>query len=244
VAKKDGHRRSAPPAQQLSVPPLDRDSVVRAALGLLDEAGLDAFTMRALAQRLGTYPATVYWHVGNRNDVLSAVLEVVFDEIDLPDPAEAHWDDWLARLARDYRAVMHQHPDLGAWVASHFYGRVTAPRMTETILSVLEHAGFRGPRLACAFNTFVGSLIGWVATELIRVDGDLGDDWEQHYEQQVRSLSGDDYPTIAGNIDELADEVFSLRWHGGADRPLDASFAFALEVWLVGLRALLDAAPS
>ena len=114
--------------------------------------------------------------------------------------------------------------------------------MTEMILSVLERAGFRGPRLACAFNAFVGSLVGWVATELIRVDGDLGDDWEQCYEQQVRSLSGDEYPTIAGNLDEVADAVFSLRWHGGADRPLDASFSFALEVWLSGLRAQLATA--
>jgi len=139
---------------------------------------------------------------------------------------------------------MHQHPDLAAWVASHFYGRVTAPRMTEMILLVLERAGFRGSQLTCAFNAFVGSLVGWVATELIQVDGDLDDDWEDRYEQQVRALSGDDYPTIVNNIDHLADEVFSLRWHGGADRPLDASFAFALEVWLNGLRAMLGRTPS
>ena len=166
--------------------------------------------MRALAQRLGTYPATVYWHVGNRNEVLSAVLEVVFDEIELPDPAEVQWDEWLPRLARDYRAVMHQHRDLAAWVATHPYGRVTAPRMTEMILSVLEHAGFRDARLASAFNAYVGSMVGWVATELIRADGDQGDDWERRYEQEVRSLSRDDYPTIANNIDELADAVFSF----------------------------------
>ena len=229
---------------QLVAPPLDRGAVVRAALTLLDDVGLEAFTMRALAHRLGTYPATVYWHVGNRNEVLSAVLEVVFDEIELPDPAEAQWDEWLARLARDYRAVMHQHRDLAAWVATHPYGRVTAPRMTEMILSVLERAGFREARLACAFNAYVGSMVGWVATELIRADGDQGDDWEQRYEQEVRSLSKDDYPTIANNIDELADAVFSLRWHGGADRPLDASFAFALEIWLDGLRAMLGRTPS
>ena len=43
---------------------LNTEEVVRTALALLDEVGLRGFTMRALAGRLGTYPATIYWHVG------------------------------------------------------------------------------------------------------------------------------------------------------------------------------------
>jgi TetR/AcrR family tetracycline transcriptional repressor len=83
--------------------PLDRDMVVQAALQLLDEAGLEGFNMRALAHRLGTYPATVYWHVGNRNEVLSAVLELALDEIVLPSPTAAPWDEWLAQYGHDNR---------------------------------------------------------------------------------------------------------------------------------------------
>jgi AcrR family transcriptional regulator len=220
--------------------PLDRDMVVQAALQLLDEAGLEGFNMRALAHRLGTYPATVYWHVGNRSEVLSAVLELALDEIVLPSPTAAPWDEWLAQFAREYRTVMLRHPSLGAWVASHFYARVTAPRLTEAILAVLHRAGFRGTRLAAAFNFYVGSVIGWVATELIAVDDEFGAEWERQYEQQVRALSVDEFPTIAGNVDDLAGEVFSLRWHGGADKPLDTSFDFALTAWIHGLRGLLD----
>jgi len=81
---------------------LSADQVVRAALALLDEVGLRGFTMRALADRLETYPATIYWHVGNRTEVLSAVGDMVLDEAmgALPDPDALPWDEWLAGRSR------------------------------------------------------------------------------------------------------------------------------------------------
>ncbi|MEO8697716.1 MAG: TetR/AcrR family transcriptional regulator C-terminal domain-containing protein [Acidimicrobiales bacterium] len=224
--------------KRMSVP-LDKDLVVRAALELLDDGGLDAFNMRALAQRLGTFPATVYWHVGHRNEVLSAVFEVVLDEVELPDSAVVVWDEWLSQFAHEYRRVMHRHPTLGAWVASHLYSRVTAPTVTECILAVLHRGGFRDQQLASAFNAYVGSLVGWVATELISTERDVAANWAQEYEDQVRSLRAEAFPTIVANVGVLADEVFSLRWHGGSDKPLDASFEFAVKVWLRGLQQLL-----
>jgi len=55
--------------------------VVAAGVELVDEAGLAGFTTRALADRLGTYPATLYWHVGNRSQVLAAIVEHVLGEM-------------------------------------------------------------------------------------------------------------------------------------------------------------------
>jgi TetR/AcrR family tetracycline transcriptional repressor len=234
-AKRDPRPPTRPRAPT-AAPPLDRETVVRAALGLIDEIGLEAFTMRALAQRLATYPATVYWHVGNRGDVLSAVVEIVFDEIELADAHASPWDEWLAQLARSYRDAMHRHPNLAAFVATRSYARVTAPRMTESILTVLVRAGFRADELPAAFNAYVGSVVGWVGAELGSIDNDHGADWSANYEAQVRGLTADEFPTIATNLDQIADAVFSLRWHGGADKPLDASFELALQMWLDGLR--------
>jgi TetR/AcrR family tetracycline transcriptional repressor len=54
--------------------PLNHSEVMTAALELLDEVGLRRFTMQALADRLKTYPATIYWHVGSRTEVLTAVM--------------------------------------------------------------------------------------------------------------------------------------------------------------------------
>ena len=60
---------------------LGPEAVVEAGLHVLDEVGLAAFSMRAVADRLGTYPATLYWHVGNRATLLAAVLDRVLSEM-------------------------------------------------------------------------------------------------------------------------------------------------------------------
>ena len=95
-----------------------------------------------------------------------------------------------------------------------------------------------GARLAHAFNTFAGSVTGWVAVELSTAGGEHDQKWRDELETFVGSLPADRYPTITEHFGDLADHVFTLRWHGGASQPLDASFEAALAVWLEGLRKL------
>jgi TetR/AcrR family transcriptional regulator, tetracycline repressor protein len=216
---------------------LNTDEVVRAALALLDEGGLNGFTMRALARRLGTYPATIYWHVGNRTEVLSVVSALVLDQViaELPDPMSTPWDEWLIETARAYRRAMQLHPALAAWGVTHFEARVSVPDFVERVVSVLARAGFRGPELVGAYNAYVGSLIGWVGLELIADDPELGSDPER-LEASVHELSADAYPTVVANLEHLADRAIAFRWHGGVSNPLDDAFEFALATWIDGLR--------
>ena len=64
--------------------PLNRERVVRAAVALADEAGLEALSMRRLGQRLGVEAMSLYNHVANKDDLLDGMIDVVFSEIDLP----------------------------------------------------------------------------------------------------------------------------------------------------------------
>jgi TetR/AcrR family transcriptional regulator, tetracycline repressor protein len=220
---------------------LSAEKVIEAAIDLLDDVGLRGFTMRALAQRLGTYPATIYWHVGSRGAVLSEVgAHVLGDAFEsLPGPTSTPWDEWLAQAARAYRRAVRAHPAVAAWAVTHMHSRVTTSHRTEEVLFVLSRAGFRGGHLSDAYNAFMGSLVGWVGVELIADDPELGWDPEQ-IEEGVRALSADDYPTIVANLDHLANRTFSLRWQGGVSNPLDESFEFALGTWIEGLRRQLD----
>ena len=52
-------------------PALDQSQIVQAALALLDEVGFDGLTMRNLAKKLGVQAASLYWHVRNKQDLLS-----------------------------------------------------------------------------------------------------------------------------------------------------------------------------
>ena len=69
-----------------------------AAVALADRRGLGALTMRALARELGTAPKTLYHHVEDKDDILDAIVDSVFAEIDLP-PAGGDWRVALRRRA-------------------------------------------------------------------------------------------------------------------------------------------------
>jgi TetR/AcrR family tetracycline transcriptional repressor len=220
--------------------PLTPSAVVAAGVGLLDEVGLAGFTTRALADRLGTYPATLYWHVGNRSQLLAAIAEHVLGEIDVGNPESVGWKEWLRQASREYRRVVHAHPNLAPVLVSQLVVNAPATRLVEIVLSVLQSAGFAGERLASAFNAYVGSLVGWVSVELAASPPDIGEDWREAFASAVLSLPADEFPVITANQEYLADAVFTLRWHGGAERPLDASFEAAVDMWIEGLAFQLE----
>lgn len=219
--------------------PLTPEQVIDAGLELLDEVGLSRFTARALAQRLGTYPATLYWHVGNQSQLFAAIVDRVLGEIEVIDPHSVPWQQWLHQAAVEYRRVLHRHPNVGPLVGSELAVSAPATWLVERVLSVLDGAGFRGDALAHAFNTYVGSLVGWVSVELSALPLDVEENWSEAFESAVRTLPAQEFPVIAANLDHVADAVISLRWHSGAERPLDASFEAALDAWITGLASQL-----
>ncbi len=220
---------------------LTPEEVIQAALDLLDEVGLDAFTMRSLAKRLGTYPATIYWHVGSRSQVLSAAGARVLAEMAraLPDPAVTPWDVWLVENARAYRRAMLAHPALATWAVTNLEHQVPLPDYLEQLLGVLAAAGFRDAALAAAFNAYLGSLLGWVGLEMIRADADHGADPEA-LQASIAGLRAEEHPTIVAHREHLADRAFTFRWRTGSENPLDEAFEFALGTWVTGLAAQLD----
>jgi len=78
--------------------PLQRETVVRAALHLLDEVGLDGLTVRRLAAYLDIQNPTLYWHFTNKQELLNCMAEMIiadaFAELHPPEEHE-DWADWL-----------------------------------------------------------------------------------------------------------------------------------------------------
>ena len=70
--------------------PLNRERVLRAAIALADEGGIESLTMRKLGQELGVEAMSLYNHVANKDDILDGIVDLVFGEIELP-PARADW---------------------------------------------------------------------------------------------------------------------------------------------------------
>lgn len=218
---------------------LTRESIVAAALELLDELGTDRFTMRGLAARLNTFPNNLYWHAGNRDRVLALAVDSALTQLAVPAPGSLTWLEWLAAAAREYRRVLHAHPNIAPLVASQVLVSPPSTGLVESVLAVLHGAGFDGAQLTHAYNSFVGSLVGWVSVELAEARAGQ-DDWQPEFGQALANLDPATHPTITAHHKDLADAAFALRWHSGRDRPLDDSFEVTLRVWLDGLVAVLQ----
>ena len=83
--------------------PLNRERVLRAAVALADESGLEALSMRRLGQELGVEAMSLYNHVANKDDLLGGMADLVVGEIDLTPGDEADWK--AAMRARVLAAV-------------------------------------------------------------------------------------------------------------------------------------------
>lgn len=95
--------------------PLSKERVLRAAVALADKGGLDALTMRGLAQDLGVEAMSLYYHVANKEALLDGIAEVVvaeiLGEVDSHSPATGP-DDWRQAMRSRIlgaRAVMLRH---------------------------------------------------------------------------------------------------------------------------------------
>ncbi|MDI6106021.1 TetR/AcrR family transcriptional regulator [Actinoplanes sp. NEAU-A12] len=106
----------APPWQTPKKPPprqpLSQDLIVQVALRILDAEGLDALSMRRLAQELETGPASLYAHVANKDELLDLVYDTVLSEVEIPVPDPDRWPEQVKEYLRSLRTVFRSHRDL------------------------------------------------------------------------------------------------------------------------------------
>ncbi len=94
--------------------PLSREAIVNAALKVVDEQGLPALSMRAVADVLGTGPASLYVHVSSKEQLIDLVLDRVLGEFEIPEPDPAKWQEQVKEFARSARRGILAHRGLAA----------------------------------------------------------------------------------------------------------------------------------
>jgi AcrR family transcriptional regulator len=143
---------------------IDRSAVLRESLALADEAGIEAITMQAVADRLGVTPMALYRHVTNKADLLDGVVESLLDEV--PDPAEDRaWDDQLAAMAGALRSTARRHPSVFPLLLQRPASTPAARRARDRVCVALRDAGVNPreiPRLERVVSTMV---LGFAASE-------------------------------------------------------------------------------
>ena len=212
--------------------PVTRDAIVEAAFRLIEERGLEAFSMRSLATELGVFPATLYWHVGDRSQLLGLVEYRWIEELQLPSD-DAPWREWMLELGRRYRAHCLAHPNVARLATLERARNVESLSIPDVIVGRLESLGF-DDELVLAFNAVIGAVRGFVLLELApRSEPDSAD----VLEADLRSLDPERFPHITRHFDKLADQALSLRWSNGVESPLNDSFDFLMSLLIDGLLA-------
>lgn len=120
---------------------LDRERLVRVALELLDEVGLDELSMRRLAERLGVTAAALYWYVRDKNELLGLLADAISAEMPLPDPSRP-WRRELEALARGARRVALAHRDAARILVATLPTGPHRLRAIDAVLGLLTRAGF------------------------------------------------------------------------------------------------------
>jgi TetR/AcrR family tetracycline transcriptional repressor len=144
---------------------LQRDEVVRTALRLLNEVGIDGLSTRRLAAELGVQSPALYWHFKNKRELLDLMAEAMQAEALPPDRCSTdHWSVWLAADARAKRQALLAYRD-GARV--HHGTLPTSQELPaiESQVRALCDVGFTpldALRLLLAVERY---LMGWVTEE-------------------------------------------------------------------------------
>ncbi|MGY6019976.1 TetR/AcrR family transcriptional regulator [Streptomyces spinosirectus] len=143
-----------------------REEILDAALDIADEHGLDAVSMRALADRVGVTPMALYRHVKDKAALLDGMVGRLLATVLPSEPAqEQTWEERLTALAHAFREMTRRHP----WAAHLLFSRPAitpdAVRAVDVIYVALIEAGVpepQVPRLERMISTFV---IGFAASE-------------------------------------------------------------------------------
>ncbi|MFI7608245.1 TetR/AcrR family transcriptional regulator [Micromonospora sp. NPDC049366] len=117
-------------AETLRRTPLSRHRILRAAVALADETGIESLSMRNLAQDLGVVPMALYKHVAGKDELLDGMIDVIVGEIDPPQPG-TDWKHTIRRRILSARQVLRRHP----WAPLAIESRTMA---TPAVLAYLD----------------------------------------------------------------------------------------------------------
>jgi len=213
--------------------PLSRERVLRAAIALADVRGIEALTMRRLADELGSEAMSLYHHVANKEDVLDGMADLIVGEIngvvaaiDLPTEG-ADWKRAMRRRILSAREVLLRH----RWAPAVFESRTTISlnlmRYFDGLLGLMRDGGFSYDVAHHAMHALGSRAFGF--TQELFDPGDGASD-----EESIAGLEAmaDELPHLVSMIREVAhdDPESTLGWCDD-----QTEFEFGLDLILDGL---------
>ena len=204
---------------------LTRDRVLEAALAMADEGGIEAISMRRLAQRLGVEAMSLYHYAASKDEILGAITDLVVRQIQLPSP-EGDWKSSIRACAISAFHVLRQHPWACNLLMSANYAVPSRLAMIDAILARLADAKLPGERLDLAYHALDSHIIGFTIWHAGYSRGIPQEPLD--LETIIRSLDLAPYPHL----------IEHAAWHlDPPPGPRTSAFEFGLDLILDGVES-------
>jgi AcrR family transcriptional regulator len=154
--------------------PLTRQRVLQAALRYADANGLSALTLHKLGAELGVKAMSLYNHVDGKDALLDGLVEVMWDEVALPD-ADVEWQAAVRQLAREVRHLVLRHPHAAPLLASRAVMPTRQLEIMDACLRRIQEAGMAETRAAEVLRTLYGYALGFALIEASWMAGESAD---------------------------------------------------------------------
>jgi AcrR family transcriptional regulator len=223
----------AEPAPEPRIP-LSRDRVLRAAVGIADERGIAALTMRRLAEVVGAEAMSLYYHVSNKEALLDGIAEVIVREIndvverlDMPSKGP-DWKKAVRQRILSAREVLLRHP----WAPGVFESRTASNpavlQYHDGLIGLMRDGGFSNDLVHHALHALGSRALGF--SQELFVPG-TGTGTAEEATAGLESIA-DQLPNLVGMVMEVAhdDPDSTLGW---CDDQFE--FEFGLDLILDGL---------
>ena len=210
--------------------PLSRERVLRAAVALADERGIEELSMRKLGQQLGVEAMSLYNHVANKEDVLDGMVDFVVGEID-PPPTGTDWKTAVRERALSARRALLRHP----WTSRVLESRTTPTPMVleyfDSMIGLFRAGGFSIDLTHHAMHAMGSRLFGFTQ-ELF---DDSSNDLDPEAEAVMLQTMAAQYPHLGEMALAISHDENSVVGQGCDDQ---FEFEFALDLLLDGLERL------
>jgi TetR/AcrR family transcriptional regulator, tetracycline repressor protein len=221
---------------------LSKATVVQRALALADAGGLDALTIRRLAQELGVTPMALYWHFRSKEELLAGLGDQIWTEISTDIDLDAPWHVQLRSIMESLVGTLRAHPSASELlITGEKNNSPAALAVTEVALEVLHRAGFDARYASAVARNGLWTALTLAMSEPGRTAALASMSEAERVEHQrlamirLASLPPDRYPRLVGAAVPMT----------ACDDP-DFHYRLGIDLFIEGVRALAsrhDAAP-
>jgi AcrR family transcriptional regulator len=189
---------------------LDPGRLAEAALAVIDHAGLEGLTMRAVAQRLGLSTMALYRYVVDRDELELLVAEWCLRDLDTTPPADPEWTDQIKTMVLRVRAEIGAHPQTVPLLINNRHRCLAVLRWSETVAGILTAAGFAGTARVIALRGVVGYVNGALLQEHLGPLSGAGT-------RTMAALAADRFPLLRETATDAHEVAPADEFTGGLD---------------------------